>query len=298
MRLADFNGAWLRSSFGEVLSRRLVDQKRKIKNSLFDLLFNNQLPVRHPLRETYKNKSGGIPRAYVLKHSPVSGVLNRGETYSFQLTLLGHFNQYLPEICAALANMCEAGLGENRARCRLLSILEEDASGQRHFLWHHSDKHILQAGHPISIHDFRHWQFRDEHLTFRFLSPTQIKERDFHPADFSFPDLLVSLFRRMDDLSQIYFNEAPAVADTFLELHKLRVTTDALSLRRMPDFLYHSHSQQAPMWIKGYTGTITYKGRFNRYLPMLKLGEFLHIGNKTTYGCGAYTLAHEEATYI
>jgi CRISPR/Cas system endoribonuclease Cas6 (RAMP superfamily) len=40
----------------------------------------------------------------------------------------------------------------------------------------------------------------------------------------------------------------------------------------------------------GLLGSITYEGRFEESLPLLRLGEYIHIGKNTTFGLGRYRL--------
>jgi CRISPR/Cas system endoribonuclease Cas6 (RAMP superfamily) len=40
----------------------------------------------------------------------------------------------------------------------------------------------------------------------------------------------------------------------------------------------------------GLIGSITYEGKFDKFLPLLKLGEFIHIGKNTTFGLGKYKI--------
>lgn len=48
-------------------------------------------------------------------------------------------------------------------------------------------------------------------------------------------------------------------------------------------------------WMKfgGLMGEITYQGELHPYLPLLRLGEWLHIGSKTSFGLGKYRLIEE-----
>ena len=42
--------------------------------------------------------------------------------------------------------------------------------------------------------------------------------------------------------------------------------------------------------VDGIVGEITYEGEITRYLPYLDLGTKLHIGKKTTRGCGQFEI--------
>ncbi|MGH8590087.1 MAG: CRISPR system precrRNA processing endoribonuclease RAMP protein Cas6, partial [Gammaproteobacteria bacterium] len=40
----------------------------------------------------------------------------------------------------------------------------------------------------------------------------------------------------------------------------------------------------------GLLGQITYRGDLSPFLPWLALGEWMHIGGKTSFGLGRYTI--------
>jgi CRISPR/Cas system endoribonuclease Cas6 (RAMP superfamily) len=40
----------------------------------------------------------------------------------------------------------------------------------------------------------------------------------------------------------------------------------------------------------GFLGDITFEGDLAEFLPVIKLGEFLHVGKGTVYGMGKYEM--------
>ena len=40
----------------------------------------------------------------------------------------------------------------------------------------------------------------------------------------------------------------------------------------------------------GFVGSITYEGDFEEFLPLLRLGEYLHIGKNAAFGNGWYRI--------
>jgi CRISPR/Cas system endoribonuclease Cas6 (RAMP superfamily) len=43
----------------------------------------------------------------------------------------------------------------------------------------------------------------------------------------------------------------------------------------------------------GLTGDISYTGELQAFMELLQLGEWLHIGGKTSFGLGKYELKHQ-----
>ncbi|NOZ51787.1 MAG: CRISPR system precrRNA processing endoribonuclease RAMP protein Cas6 [Gammaproteobacteria bacterium] len=52
----------------------------------------------------------------------------------------------------------------------------------------------------------------------------------------------------------------------------------------------HSDLQKEQMKFGGLLGTITYAGDLEPFIPYLALGEWIHIGGKTSFGLGKYNI--------
>lgn len=44
------------------------------------------------------------------------------------------------------------------------------------------------------------------------------------------------------------------------------------------------------MKFRGFVGTAAYQGQIKPLLPLIMLGQHLHIGNKTSFGMGKYEI--------
>ena len=54
------------------------------------------------------------------------------------------------------------------------------------------------------------------------------------------------------------------------------------------DWSRYSHRQDTEMMLGGVIGSVTFKGNLNEFLPILSLGEYIHIGKGTAFGLGKY----------
>lgn len=59
---------------------------------------------------------------------------------------------------------------------------------------------------------------------------------------------------------------------------------------RWLDWERYSTRQQTGMKFGGWVGEITYKGNFQKYLPILKMGEHIHVGKAVTFDLGKYRI--------
>ncbi|MGR9012488.1 MAG: CRISPR system precrRNA processing endoribonuclease RAMP protein Cas6, partial [Gammaproteobacteria bacterium] len=52
----------------------------------------------------------------------------------------------------------------------------------------------------------------------------------------------------------------------------------------------YSNRQQQKMVLGGVLGKINLSGQLQPFLPIIHLGQWLHAGNKTTFGMGLYSI--------
>lgn len=62
---------------------------------------------------------------------------------------------------------------------------------------------------------------------------------------------------------------------------------------RWHDWERYSARQQTRMALGGFVGRITFAGPLGPWVPLLKLGEVLHVGKGTAFGLGKYRLNEE-----
>jgi len=59
---------------------------------------------------------------------------------------------------------------------------------------------------------------------------------------------------------------------------------------RWYDWERYSARQDVRMKLGGFVGRVTYRGDLQPFLPLLRLGEVVHIGKGTSFGLGKYVL--------
>jgi CRISPR/Cas system endoribonuclease Cas6 (RAMP superfamily) len=60
---------------------------------------------------------------------------------------------------------------------------------------------------------------------------------------------------------------------------------------RWRDWERYSARQDARMKMGGFVGEVEYAGAIGEFVPLLKLGERVHIGKGTGFGLGRYVIA-------
>jgi CRISPR/Cas system endoribonuclease Cas6 (RAMP superfamily) len=56
------------------------------------------------------------------------------------------------------------------------------------------------------------------------------------------------------------------------------------------DWERYSNRQDTKMMMGGFTGSIVFKGDFEKFIPFLILGEYIHVGKGTSFGLGKYEI--------
>ena len=242
------------------------------------------------------------PPAYVLwDEQDRRREVDAGELFHFELTLVGEAAiRQLPAFIAAMMVAGEQGIGRERLRARLERV---DAlagpDGQAHPLLVNG----VWQGDPVDgvllrYADGQAWA--EDHvsrfaphapvtrLRVHFLSPVKIKERGEVAEEPGFAALARAVVRRLRILSEVHgagewpqaeYGPLLDLADVVrLEHHE---TTWVGTTRR---------SRQGDMPLEGFVGQAWYASDadLRLLLPVLWLGQWVHVGKGAVWGCGRY----------
>jgi CRISPR/Cas system endoribonuclease Cas6 (RAMP superfamily) len=194
------------------------------------------------------------------------------ETLAFSLLLFGTAVHFAPEIGAAARTIFDGSFAQTKDALSLVQIMDGFTgrpAGDNLQIAFWSDTSAEEMP-PI------------QGARVRFETPTQILQDHRVVEQPSFAQLMNSLFGRIAAMLALYgarefilpyalMNQTPQVQAQF-DTHRICV------------------QQDKGQHIDGIVGQVTYTGDLTRYMPYLQLGTLLHIGKKTTRGCGVYTM--------
>lgn len=110
----------------------------------------------------------------------------------------------------------------------------------------------------------------------------------------SFEMLITRLIGRIKNLSDLY-GESNLISSA--EKHELieAAKTIVLHSQNVEWSEWSRYSGRQKEWMKfgGLLGAITCQGKLEPFLPWLALGEWTHVGGKTSFGLGKYSLEME-----
>jgi CRISPR-associated endoribonuclease Cas6 len=112
------------------------------------------------------------------------------------------------------------------------------------------------------------------------------KRRKIVSHDMTARDFLMSLVRRYYLLQE--FHTSDYRPPDFRALAAAAEMIGCETRLRWCDWHRFSHRQQQKMVLGGVLGRITLRGNLTPFLPLLHAGQWIHAGNKTTFGMGRY----------
>jgi len=303
--LPEYKGSAFRGGFGHAFKRATCITRDRycepciLKSSCtYFKVFESKVS-----RETAERLrlGGDAPHPFIIE-PPLTrqGYFQPGDRLSFSLVLIGTAIGQLPFFVYAFMILGESfGIGKGRGRFRLVSV--EDENGKQLY-----DNGNLAGGFVIRSADEimkTDVSSDDDRMKLRFETPLRMKTafgRDrkalvtgmHEPADFRV--LLKSLYHRAFVLGQLY---GEGVDEAEYDSRNLPLVDGTVAVENADIFWYDwerfSQRQERRMKLGGVMGEVTFSGKVAEYLPLFRLGEYLHIGKGTGFGLGKYRIAKE-----
>ena len=238
---------------------------------------------------------GDPPRPYIIV-PPLDQNENYkvGDKFTFDLILIGPAVQHFPICFAAFEKLgTELGIGSQRSKFKLTQIdfFNNNNQSQRLYKnnnWQFIDSTInayqLSQTDPVAL----------SQLTLKFPSFLRIKNNAKlvnEAPDFRL--LMDRLLGRICTISKFYNKENELLLcrserDALLE--QAEGVSTMFNNLKWRDWTRYSSRQQTEMKFGGLTGTIQYRGELEPFIPYLKIGQWLHVGGKTSFGLGGYEM--------
>ena len=261
------------------------------------------------------SKNRDIPRPFISRppHSTQTH-FERGESFDFELVLVGRAFEYLPYFVLSFRELAEAGLGLNRARCKLDRVVAQTlvCAQTRHSTPLYSSED--QLFHSVKPLDSADWiksrinqltsdnaQLATDHpqldsglrsltsVTLAFLSPTHLKSNDQAIREPEFHHIFKRLRDRLNALST-FFGDGPldvdfrGLGERSEKIKKVTGHFEWLNRARTSTKTGQRHE------LSGFVGEATYEGELEEFLPWLVMGELVHLGKHAPWGNGRFII--------
>ncbi len=283
-----YAGSMLRGAFGQALRKlacvtHMQDCKACMlyRQCAYPKIF--ETPAPHHIQF---QRFSQIPNPFVLEPPPMgSNALAVGDTFNFNIVLIGQALEQLPLVIFAWQTALNVGLGPNHAKVELLNVVfEPNQSVAQRIYTNGVDASLIQPSaftpEPLAPTD---------QLTIKLLTPLRIQKKgQVLSHNMECKDFLMALIRRYYFLKE--FHTPDYQAPDFKKLAGQVEKIDGYHDVSWCEWQRYSSRQQQKMIFGGVLGQLHLVGELIPFLPMLVSGQWFHVGNKTTFGMGQYQL--------
>ncbi|HHW40256.1 MAG TPA: CRISPR system precrRNA processing endoribonuclease RAMP protein Cas6 [Syntrophomonadaceae bacterium] len=297
--LPPYKGATFRGGFAETF-RRLVcaGGTRECKecplkhDCPYPLVFESEPP---PGSEALRSFDA-IPRPFVLEPSPDTKTwYSPGETFDFALILFGKARNLLPYFIVTLEEFSRRGIGKGRRPFSLEEIAAiNPLTGVSTIVYHSEDRVVRPRDLSVTAGDI--WNRAAGYpvdglrkIEANFYTPTRITHEGAAIRTPEFHAVVRNLLRRVSSLC--YFHHGFAYEADFHEI--IRRAGEVRLARNETSWVTigrYSSRQGRRVPMEGFMGRAVYEGPLADFLPLLLLGELIHVGKGTVFGQGKFSL--------
>jgi hypothetical protein len=315
--LPQYKGSTFRGAFGNVFRRVVCINKKSDcigcflkEKCIYSYIFETPLPKN----SEYQKKNSYVPHPFIIE-PPLENkeIYNKGETISFNLTLINKAISYLPYIIFTFKEMGENGIGKGRGKYFLKTVkncnnneikmsktdnkIDKVNRKVNHIIYDGENKtfhnnYVILTGEEIFAQADNHLD--NNNLTIEFITPTRIKYNGKLISSIEFYIFIKNLLRRISALSYFHSKEQ-------LDLDYRNLIDKAKNIKVNKSELYwydwtrYSARQDSKMRLGGFKGKINFVDAescqtIKDFLPLVILGEYVHIGRGTSFGLGKYKI--------
>lgn len=300
MDLPSYKGTTLRGGFG-ITFRRLVCYQPHVPRC-DDCLLRFSCPYPY-LFDTYPppdaevlGQHQDVPLPLVIEPpNDRRRHLEPGDTLEFHVILVGESVRYLSYLAVAFQELGRQGLGKARGRFKLCELTAvHPYRPDTAIVYEENSPNVIRAATlPITFAECatRAVALPPDRVTVHFQTPTRLKDAGLIIRET--PPFLVfwrALMRRVSSLAYFHCGQQwEADYRGLLQAAKEVQLVDAGT--HWAEFRRYSTRQQQGVSFGGVVGSATYAGDLRPFLPVLALGELVHVGKSTVFGNGRFRLS-------
>jgi len=236
-----------------------------------------------------------LPRPYVLRAPREERCVAAGGRLEWTTILIGRAIAHLPYFVVAWAMVGRFGIGQGRGRFALERIDALDLAGApAACVYDVADPQLRPHGPTVTPAGLAAWAdaHRDRlarELTLPFLTPTAIKHQGEPAPRPEFHLLWRALQRRLSWLRLACGAGRPSLdfAATIRAAEQIELVecaTETVAWER------YSRRQGRRVPMGGFVGHARYRGELAPFLPALRLGALVGVGDNCTFGHGCYEI--------
>lgn len=236
-----------------------------------------------------KNSKHPLPPPYIIEPPAESKRhYTSGETFATGLVLVGDRVESLPYFVDAMKTLGEQGIGKGNGQVQLRSVMSQGRNGSQRELFDEETGQVSDGAYFVDWDDFA--PVEAEEVTLYFLTPVQLQHKGkLIKGPVPFRLLVANLLRRWKMLERFYGNGQVSTPWELEQQDTGSVVVSDFDVQ-WQSFSRWSNRQKRYHPLYGLTGSVTYEGDLTPWTPLLQLGEWMHLGKKTSFGLGQYEL--------
>ncbi len=301
--LPAFKGSLIRGAFGAEL-RHICCIYPKLKTCLncavndvcvyantFESV-NSRININ---KDKFLGHSTHLPHPFVIKEtSGYKTYYCEGDLFNFKLILIGkEFISKIPYYIFAFKKVFEKGVKTNKKTSMELKSVILNIQNQEYYEIYNSKTGNVDPLYKDKFNNSRDIlkeNFYSNRLTIEFLTPTRIGN-EINENKIDFKTFVKAILRRLCGIASIYFNK-----DAKIDAKEYLKETEEIVIKDYATEIYNFYrvskrQGNKKIDMKGIRGIIKYFGNnIDKYLPLIKLGEYFHIGKWTGFGMGEYKI--------
>jgi hypothetical protein len=298
LHLSPFKGSALRGGFGLTFKRmacarpQVCGERCELGNACaYGYIFETRPPDDSQVLRSLDE----IPRPFIIEPpEDRSTLVPAGAQLTFGVTLIGQGMRYLPDFVHVFRRLGQIGLGNERGKYSLLAVealSPRDGTMEAIYREGEDEPRPLDATVDAKLIAGYAAALPADRITLDFLTPTRLKHEGHwvHQGP-PFHVLVRTLLARVSSLSYFHCGERWEVDFRGL-IDRAEEVRVARSETHWEDWSRFSGRQQQRVEMGGVAGRITYAGDLRDYLPLLAMGELVHVGKGTVTGNGKYVIS-------
>lgn len=292
--LPNYKGSALRGGFGSIFKKTVCINFHKecdscvLRNKCaYAYIFETPFPQN--LIDKTKFKMAYPPHPYIIE-PPFNSQLkfNPDDEFTFNLILIGKGIEYFPYFIFVFEELGKHGLGKGKGKYKLVRV--EDIKGETIY---HSER-LKNSFEHITLQDIINQYQQAETKNYskikvHFLTPTRIISEEELIRKIDFQKFITYLLRRISLLS-VFHCEEQLDFDYFNLLNDTDLIKSGEEQFKWFEWGRYSSKQAHRIRTGGFVGNVSFNGALDKFLPFIKLGEYIHIGKQTSFGLGKYEI--------
>ncbi|MEZ5584389.1 MAG: CRISPR system precrRNA processing endoribonuclease RAMP protein Cas6 [Candidatus Competibacteraceae bacterium] len=239
--------------------------------------------------------NGTIPRPFILRPPPeAQRTYEAGSTISCELLVVGAAINHLSLFICAMDSLGREGIGKQRSPLSLAGVDVLQPNGTEQTIYSAAEQSWRTPPAPATGADLVAARPITDTSSVSLHFQSRLRLQTDNRLVRSAPEFRAFFARLLGRLSMLaWFHHGLALVEE-TDKGALLEQADAVGICSeklvWDDWSRYSGRQQAWMKFGGLLGEITYTGELTPFLPYLILGEWLHVGGKTSFGLGQYRI--------